>query len=661
MPSWRLISFGSLMVIATTASIAHPANDVWDGNGAAPPNNNWSFGPSWVDNSTPGNSDTATFNIAATYTVSFSVTNPASIQALTVSSGNVTFASTSSTGRTLSVNSASGSQDVSITGATTFFTLGSPSNAVNLVAGDDLSVQNDAVLTAQFGSNVTASDLSASGLNGSIVMDGPGATLTLTGAGANNFIGRSGNTGFLLLVNGATGNSIAGNLGIANSASAGSTGFVTLTDGSTLSLAGNLTLANQNVEGQLASLDIYDTGSSLTQAGATSITVGSATNGTADINIGVVSPDGSLTTGVGLFTINATGTVTIGNSGNNNSGTLNANGDVVINGGILRRNRGSFLVAPTQTMTVQNGGLFDVRGFYQADAEFIVTGAGSAWINTGSLSIGALGIGSLAISAGGGVANTSGSVGVTAGSDGMVLVSGAGSTWTNSQSLNVGSGGTGSFTIAASGTVSNTFGHVGSQAGSNGAVTVTGAGSTWTNSGDLSIGEQGTGTLTIEQGGSVSCDFGGIGLDPGSDGTVTVTGAGSTWSNSSGVTVGHEGTGRLTIEQGGTVSSTASAIGNNLGGDGDATVTGAGSTWTMTDLFAVGNFTGSSGTLTIADGGAVSNTTGLLGVSGMDQFNPSVPAANGSVTVTGVGSTWTNSDDLYVGVRQRDRHAHDRR
>ncbi len=93
------LSFGILLAMTASPPHARAANDVWDGNGNVPPSNNWSFDPSWVDNSSPGNSDTATFNIADTYTVSFSVNNLDAIQALTVSSGHVTFASTSSTGR----------------------------------------------------------------------------------------------------------------------------------------------------------------------------------------------------------------------------------------------------------------------------------------------------------------------------------------------------------------------------------------------------------------------------------------------------------------------------------------------------------------------------------------------------------------------------------
>jgi T5SS/PEP-CTERM-associated repeat protein len=506
----------ALVVITATASYPKAAADVWDGNGAVPPNNNWNFDPSWDDNTAPGNTDTATFNIAATYTVSFSVTNPDAIQALTVSSGNVTFASTSSTGRTLRVNSASGTQDISITGASTSLTLGAaPSNDVSLIAGDNLSVQNDAIITAQFGSDITASDFSLTGLNGTIVIDGAGSILTLNGAGVNNFIGRSGNTGTLAFLGGSTGNSIAGDLGIANSGAANSEGYVPVQGGSTVSLAGNLTMANQDVAGQIAALGIDGAGSSLTQTGAGTITVGADTNGTATIEIGVANDGGTLTTGTGLFTINATGEVTIGAIAGPppHRGTLNANGNVLIDGGVLRRIAGDFILAADKMLTVQDGGLLDIRSSYDADANFIVTGAGS--------------------------------------------------TWTTSIDLSIGAAGTGSLTIVQGGTVSNNLGlaHVGESAGSNGSATVRGAGSTWTSGADLIVGEEGTGTLTIEQGSDVSSNVGAVGFGVGGNGTATVTGAGSTWTNTLVLRIGKEGTGSLTISAGGDVSNTAGRIG----------------------------------------------------------------------------------------------------
>ena len=68
------------------------------------------------------------------------------------------------------------------------------------------------------------------------------------------------------------------------------------------------------------------------------------------------------------------------------------------------------------------------------------------------------------------------------------------------------------------------------------------------------------------------------------------------------------------------------------------TVTGPGSTWTNSELLSVG--TNGTGTLTIANGGVVSNTNGFVGFD---------TGSQGAVTVTGAGSTWTNSGDLFVG------------
>jgi hypothetical protein len=44
------------------ASVAHAANDVWDANGANPPDGIWGTGANWVDNTTPGATDTAEFS-----------------------------------------------------------------------------------------------------------------------------------------------------------------------------------------------------------------------------------------------------------------------------------------------------------------------------------------------------------------------------------------------------------------------------------------------------------------------------------------------------------------------------------------------------------------------------------------------------------------------
>ena len=87
-----------------------------------------------------------------------------------------------------------------------------------------------------------------------------------------------------------------------------------------------------------------------------------------------------------------------------------------------------------------------------------------------------------------------------------------------------------------------------------------------------------------------------------------VTGAGSTWNNSpgGGLNIGSFGTGTLTIANGGTVinnTAFAANIGEGAGSQGTVTVTGAGSTWSNSSGMNIGNL--GTGTLTIADGGVV--------------------------------------------------------
>jgi T5SS/PEP-CTERM-associated repeat protein/autotransporter-associated beta strand protein len=124
------------------------------------------------------------------------------------------------------------------------------------------------------------------------------------------------------------------------------------------------------------------------------------------------------------------------------------------------------------------------------------------------------------------------------------------------------------------------------------------------------VGGQGAGTLIIREGGTVNSGGGGsVGLSVGSTGTVTVTGPGSSWNNSpgGGLNIGSFGTGTLTIANGGTViNNTASTanVGNAAGSTGTVTVTGPGSTWSNSAGVNIGN--SGTGTLTVANGGIVS-------------------------------------------------------
>jgi T5SS/PEP-CTERM-associated repeat protein len=199
-------------------------------------------------------------------------------------------------------------------------------------------------------------------------------------------------------------------------------------------------------------------------------------------------------------------------------------------------------------------------------------------------------------------------LGQSAGDSGTVAI-GAGGLLTTIGGAIIGLGGTGTVNLTNGGTLTDGAGFVGNLPGSQGTVTVSGAGSTWTNTGTLVVGGLGTGTLTIQDGGAVNSGGGGsVGLSAGSTGTVTVSGAGSTWNNSpgGGLNIGSFGTGTLTVANGGMVinnTAFAANIGNGAGSQGTVTVTGAGSTWSNSSGVNIGNL--GTGTLTIADSGIV--------------------------------------------------------
>ena len=161
---------------------------------------------------------------------------------------------------------------------------------------------------------------------------------------------------------------------------------------------------------------------------------------------------------------------------------------------------------------------------------------------------------------------------------------------------------------------------------------------------NLAVGLVGTGILTIQNGGTVSNVFGAVGNLAGSNGMVIVTGEGSSWTNSGTIVVGGVGKGILTIQNGGTVSSAGGgSVGLNAGSQGTVIVTGAGSTWNNSPGGGLNIGSSGFGTLTIASGGTVNNNTAFTANIG------SAAGSQGTVIVTGAGSAWSNSSGLNVG------------
>ena len=200
-------------------------------------------------------------------------------------------------------------------------------------------------------------------------------------------------------------------------------------------------------------------------------------------------------------------------------------------------------------------GHFSIDGNAADDAPHLVIGNTATTTLAGMLRVGYIGPGFLTMESGGVVTNTTGHISSASGSTAVATVTGTGSEWNKSRSLYVGeNGGTGTLNVTGGGVVSNTTGYIGDDSGSTGVATVTGPGSQWNNSSNLYVGSSGTGTLNVADGGVVSNTYGFIGKSTGSTGVATVTGTGSEWNNSSDLHVGNSGDGILNIADDGVVT-----------------------------------------------------------------------------------------------------------
>ncbi|MCY0094685.1 autotransporter outer membrane beta-barrel domain-containing protein [Hoeflea ulvae] len=262
---------------------------------------------------------------------------------------------------------------------------------------------------------------------------------------------------------------------------------------------------------------------------------------------------------------------------------------------------------------------------------------GSPWANSGTITIGDAGAGTVAVSAGGKVTSAGGSLGKQAGSEGTVTIDGAGSDWLNSGELAVGDLGTGTLTITNGGTATTGRVDIGRLAGSNGSMTVTGAGSQLVIStgGVGNVGFSGTGTLLISNGGKVTGRGMDIGWVAGSVGTVTVTGQGSVFESDQADTLGGSGSGTMTLSDGGKASF----------GSGSGTLniaSSAGSTGTLNIGAASGSTAAAAGTL---DAGSVAFGSG----TGKIVFNHTSTGYAFDTDITGNGTLVNEAGTTKLG------------
>jgi T5SS/PEP-CTERM-associated repeat protein len=484
----------------------------------------------------------------------------------------------------------------------------------------DAASSNGNTLTVESGGSVTTSLYVNIGASALSTMNN--ATVTGTGSVWNN------GNGFFSV--GAGGQ---GSLTIAEGGSVISNGSFVLGDSATSSnnvlmieSGGNLTTGQ--TAGQYVNFGVGD---------------GSTNNAATVTGAGSVWNNGSSFFGIGL---GGQGSLTIGSGG-----SVTSTGGFVLGDGATSSN---------DVLMIESGGKLTTGGFvnlgYPAGSvnnNATVTGLGSLWTNTsGFMGVGIYGAGSLTIS-GGGVVNNTGAGGSAIlanemGSSGIVTVTGSGSQWNNSSSLSVGYAAGGRLTISAGGLVTNTTGDLAQNAGSTGTVFVNGNGSQWNNSSSLTVGDAGIGNLLIQGGGMVTDTTGTIGLNEGSTGFVTISSTSSIWNNTGTLTIGSSGNGTL-ILQGGEASGAQVTIGKLGTLEGSGTLIGtsfnnngtilADTSGTLTISTCPTCSTSSAGIITISGGATLSLPSSSLTVTS----GPVLIATGGTLTISGVNDNYTQN------------------
>ena len=228
--------------------------------------------------------------------------------------------------------------------------------------------------------------------------------------------------------------------------------------------------------------------------------------------------------------------------------------------------------------------------------------------------------------------------------------------WTNDETVTVGfKGADNTLTIQNSGAVNSNSTWIGGYTSASGNKVIVDD-ATLVNDDNTTVGYGSSGnSLVIQNGGAVTNLNGFVGFGDNADvglvsddNVVTVTGEDSIWNTTGVLHLGYTGSdNELNVEKEGQVTVGADMLlGFKPESDGNAvTVNGNVSKLAVTGRLYVGR-DGDSNTVTIEEGGRLETGTARIGGG---TGSTSVTQSN-SVTITGEGSTWSNSGSLHIGA-----------
>jgi hypothetical protein len=218
------------------------------------------------------------------------------------------------------------------------------------------NINNATTYNVRFGADLSTTTFLdvGNGSAGTLLVETSGSSVT-TGSDFS-FWGSGGATGNITIRNLAT--ATLGSISLAQGNAANTIGIWNVQSGANVT-AGNIFIASSGPTGGSGTLNVTGSGTTLLQSGASTLTVGHATAGTATLT---VADNGAFTTGTGQTTVNATGTLNL------NGGTFVANGNILLNGGTLNRDAlGNLNLATDKTLTAQNNAQINISGSYELD------------------------------------------------------------------------------------------------------------------------------------------------------------------------------------------------------------------------------------------------------------------------------------------------------